>query len=151
MSQILVGTCGYSYTEWVGPVYPEGTPKEDYLRLYAAQFGTVELDFPYYRMPTAEQLGRMAETAPGLSFAVKAHESLTHKIDMTGWEGAAKTYLEALAPLREGDGLRRSCCNSPFRSTMRRITGGIWTSCSFFSRMFRWRWNSVTPNGSITG
>jgi hypothetical protein len=25
MAEILIGTCGYSYHEWVGPVYPEGT------------------------------------------------------------------------------------------------------------------------------
>ena len=27
MSEILIGTSGYDYNEWAGPVYPEGTPK----------------------------------------------------------------------------------------------------------------------------
>ncbi|NBK25106.1 MAG: DUF72 domain-containing protein, partial [Spirochaetia bacterium] len=31
MSTILIGTSGYSYTEWVGPVYPQGTKSEEYL------------------------------------------------------------------------------------------------------------------------
>jgi uncharacterized protein YecE (DUF72 family) len=47
MGKILVGTCGYFYNEWVGPVYPEGTKPADRLRLYSALFPTVELDFSY--------------------------------------------------------------------------------------------------------
>jgi uncharacterized protein YecE (DUF72 family) len=102
MATILVGTCGYHYTEWIGPVYPEGTKKEGFLPLYAGMFGTVELDYAYYAMPKAAQLAAMLETAgPDLTFSIKAHESLTHKVNPGGWEGDAKTYLAALEPLRE--------------------------------------------------
>ena len=38
MAEIFIGTCGYSYKEWVGPFYPEGTKADDYLRYYAGQF-----------------------------------------------------------------------------------------------------------------
>ena len=34
MATISVGTCGFYYTDWLGPVYPEGTAKKDYLPLY---------------------------------------------------------------------------------------------------------------------
>ncbi|GHT61688.1 hypothetical protein FACS1894109_20400 [Spirochaetia bacterium] len=44
MSQIFIGTCGYFYKDWVGPVYPKGTRQEDYLPLYAGHLSTVELD-----------------------------------------------------------------------------------------------------------
>jgi hypothetical protein len=43
--EILVGTCGYSYTEWVGPVYLERTQKDDFLALYAKMFPAVELRY----------------------------------------------------------------------------------------------------------
>jgi uncharacterized protein YecE (DUF72 family) len=104
MADISIGTCGYHYTDWIGPVYPPGTPKEDYLRLYAGRFSTVELDFAYYAMPKAGQLEKMLETAgPDLTFSIKAHETLTHKINPQAWEGEVKTYREALEPLlREG-------------------------------------------------
>ncbi|MFP3041621.1 DUF72 domain-containing protein [Treponema primitia] len=99
MTQIEIGTCGYHYTDWIGPVYPEGTPKTDYLRLYAGRFPTVELDYAYYTMPTAAQLANMLETGPELTFSIKAHETLTHKVNPDTWEGDARTYREALKPL----------------------------------------------------
>lgn len=100
MSYIGIGTCGYHYTDWIGPVYPSGTLKADYLRLYAGQFSTVELDYSYYSMPTAAQLANMLETGgPGLTFSIKAHETLTHKVNPAAWERDAKTYRAALEPL----------------------------------------------------
>jgi len=101
MGTILIGTCGYSYNEWVGPVYPEGSKREDFLSLYAASFRTVELDYTYYQMPKTEQLRRMAEEGRDLSFSIKAHQSLTHKIDSAKWRDEAKVYIDALQPLRE--------------------------------------------------
>ena len=101
MAEILVGTCGYSYNEWVGPVYPEGTKREQFLPLYAGQFKTVELDYTYYAMPKAKNIEKMMEEAPELTFSVKAHQSLTHKIDGAKWQDEAKTYIQAIEPLRE--------------------------------------------------
>jgi len=101
MAEILIGTCGYSYNEWVGSVYPEGTKKEQFLPLYAKQFRTVELDYTYYAMPKAKNLRKTAEDGPALSFALKAHQSLTHKIDSAKWQDEAKTYIQAIEPLRE--------------------------------------------------
>jgi len=101
MGKISVGTCGYSYKEWAGPFYPPKTRQEDFLALYAAAFPTVELNFSYYTMPTAEQLRRMMETAGNLTFSIKAPQSLTHKVDPYKWQDEAKTYLAAIEPLRE--------------------------------------------------
>ncbi|GHV68016.1 hypothetical protein AGMMS49928_06420 [Spirochaetia bacterium] len=101
MVEILIGTCGYSYNELVGPVYPEWAKQKDFLGLYAAKFPTVELDFAYYAMPKAPQLAKMVEDGgPGLTFSIKAHQSLTHKIDAYMWHEDAKTYLQAIEPLR---------------------------------------------------
>jgi len=38
MAEIPIGTSGYSYQEWVGPVYPDGTKQRDYLSCYAGRF-----------------------------------------------------------------------------------------------------------------
>lgn len=40
-----VGTSGYSYNDWVGPVYPAGTDKGEFLSLYAKRFSFTELNF----------------------------------------------------------------------------------------------------------
>jgi len=35
MATIRIGTSGFSYKDWVGPVYPEGLKKADWLRFYS--------------------------------------------------------------------------------------------------------------------
>lgn len=101
MARILIGTSGYSYTEWVGPVYPEGTKAGEYLDRYGTLFPTVELNFSYYRMPEAEQLLAMHRQSESLLFSIKAHESLTHTIDTAAWRNSAATFRSAVSPLQE--------------------------------------------------
>ena len=114
MAEVLIGTCGYSYNEWIGPVYPEGTKKERLLPLYAERFSTVEIDYTYYAMPKARNIQKMAEDGPGLSFAIKAHQSLTHKIDSAKWQDEAKTYMEGIEPLRENGRLEAVLFQFPY-------------------------------------
>ncbi len=79
--KVLIGTSGYSYEDWIGPFYPEGTDKKDFLSYYASQFPVVELNFSYYAQPAASTLERMIERTPeSFRFAIKAHRSLTHEI-----------------------------------------------------------------------
>ena len=51
---IRIGTSGFSYKDWVGPVYPQELPQWQWLPYYAQSFDTVELNVTYYRLPTAK-------------------------------------------------------------------------------------------------
>ena len=42
--QMLAGTSGYSYKEWLGRFYPERLPANAMLRYYAERFATVEIN-----------------------------------------------------------------------------------------------------------
>ena len=50
MGKLLFGTSGYSYKDWVGVLYPEGTRQADYLSLYAQEFDLAEFNFSYYKI-----------------------------------------------------------------------------------------------------
>jgi uncharacterized protein YecE (DUF72 family) len=77
---IWVGTSGYSYPDWVGPVYPEGTRPNRLLAYYATQFPLVELNFTFYRPPTPEMLARLGDQVPdGFQFLVKVPRSVSHE------------------------------------------------------------------------
>lgn len=52
MSNVYLGTSGWSYADWVGPLYPPGTPSARYLQMYAAIFRSVEIDSTFYGIPT---------------------------------------------------------------------------------------------------
>jgi len=38
---IKIGTSGFSYDDWVGPVYPPDLPAREHLTYYAEHFPTV--------------------------------------------------------------------------------------------------------------
>lgn len=78
--RVSVGTSGYVYRHWrKGVFYPEGLPQRDELGYYATRFRTVELNNPFYRLPTPEMFDRWRDTTPpGFQFAVKASRYITH-------------------------------------------------------------------------
>jgi uncharacterized protein YecE (DUF72 family) len=112
--RVLIGTSGYSYDDWVGPVYPAGTPKQDFLSLYAREFPVVELNFSYYQQPKAQALQRMlAATPQGFQFALKAHRSMTH--DITGsWKADIAAFREGVTPLQESGRLAAVLLQFPY-------------------------------------
>ncbi len=86
---IYIGTSGYSYDDWVGPVYPPGLPKSEWLSFYAHEFGACEINYTYYRLPSARTLAAMSKkTPPGFIFTVKASQELTH-----GREDPAEAFV----------------------------------------------------------
>jgi uncharacterized protein YecE (DUF72 family) len=77
---VLVGTQGWNYAQWVGPFYPEGTRAEDFLRLYARAFATVEVDSTFYAVPPAKVVASWAgKVGAGFRFALKLPRAITHE------------------------------------------------------------------------
>ena len=77
---ILLGTSGWSYDDWVGPVYPEGLPPQDRLRHYAERFPTVEVNTTFYRTPPPAMVRgwvRRTEGVPRFELTLKAPKLLT--------------------------------------------------------------------------
>ena len=102
LCRISVGTCGYSYTEWVdNGFYPRGTRASDMLQLYSRRFSVVELNYTWYQMARADALSRMLENAPEhLFFAAKLTRTMTHD-PASNWKEQLVAYREGIAPLKE--------------------------------------------------
>ncbi|HOG47298.1 MAG TPA: DUF72 domain-containing protein [Anaerolineae bacterium] len=97
---IYVGTSGYSYDDWVGPFYPPGLPKREWLPFYAREFAATEVNYTYYRLPVARTMAAMAEkTPPGFVFTVKASQELTHGREDP--DAAFAAFRAGLVPLAE--------------------------------------------------
>jgi uncharacterized protein YecE (DUF72 family) len=74
-----VGTSGWQYRDWRGPVYPPGLPVRQWLGRYASRFPTVEINSAFYRLPERARFEAWAAAVPdGFVFAVKASRYLTH-------------------------------------------------------------------------
>ncbi|WP_242910456.1 DUF72 domain-containing protein [Actinomadura terrae] len=76
---ILVGTSGWQYTDWRDVLYPPGLPQRRWLPRYAEEFGTVENNNAFYRLPGRATFQRWHDAVPpGFVMAVKASRFLTH-------------------------------------------------------------------------
>jgi uncharacterized protein YecE (DUF72 family) len=72
VTEIQVGTSGWSYPSWKPGFYPAGTDAKEFLSYYATRLTTVELNTTGYRLPAEEQFRRWADqTPPGFTFAPK--------------------------------------------------------------------------------
>jgi uncharacterized protein YecE (DUF72 family) len=94
-----VGTSGWSYPSWRPGFYPEGTKPAEFLRYYAEQFDTVELNTTGYRLPAEEQFARWAEQTPtAFRFAVKMN--LHRRVDVATFAERVGLLGERLGPIR---------------------------------------------------
>jgi uncharacterized protein YecE (DUF72 family) len=98
---VYVGTCGFSYRDWVGVFYPSGLPQAKMLAFYARTFSCVEIDSTYYAVPKPEVFARMAERTPErFRFSVKAPGAVTHlPADVGALPEHAGLFRDAVAPL----------------------------------------------------
>ena len=87
--------------------YPRGvTSATDRLRYYADHFDVVEVDSPFYALPSPETSAKWAERTPaGFTFHVKASGEMTGHREAER-EQAFREFREALAPLERSRKLR---------------------------------------------
>lgn len=76
---IKVGMSGFSYPEWIGEIYPQGTKRKDMLAAYATIFPVVEINMTFRRRPEAATMEKWRDLVPdGFTFAMKANQFITH-------------------------------------------------------------------------
>jgi uncharacterized protein YecE (DUF72 family) len=96
---LSVGTSGWSYPSWRPGFYPAGVANEDFLRLYAERFTTVELNTTGYRLPSEEQFARWAQqTPPGFRFAPKLPQRSLRSLGT--FEERVRRLGDRLGPVR---------------------------------------------------
>jgi uncharacterized protein YecE (DUF72 family) len=100
MAEILLGTQGWSYADWVGTFYPPHSKQEDYLPFYARVFRTVELDTTFYHAPKPSIVRSWARHTPeAFRFAAKVPQAITHTARLARMEEQMQAFVAALAPL----------------------------------------------------
>jgi len=108
---IYVGTSGYSYKDWVGAWYPPGTEARDMLGLYAQHFQTVEVNYTYYRQPSARTVAGIVQKLPAsFRLFVKANAETTHQRN----RAAAAPFKEGVGPAREAGVLAGVLAQFPY-------------------------------------
>ncbi len=100
--KLFVGCTGWSMKEWNGKVYPKTARTKDYLRYYAEQFNTIELNTTHYRIPNPETIQKWyQESADDFRFCPKIPQTISHSRDLGYGSGRIISFCEAIQGLGE--------------------------------------------------
>ena len=100
--EILIGTSGWSYDEWVGPFYPKSLTKKDFLVYYSKIFYTNEINTTFYNIPSRWIVENWVKRTPeNFLFSAKIPKVVTHenKLDLDVCSDQLYFYLESMEPL----------------------------------------------------
>jgi uncharacterized protein YecE (DUF72 family) len=92
---IHIGTQGWNYPAWVGPLYPPGTRPAEYLTTYARAFRAVEVDSTFYAIPDAKAVRAWKKRTPAnFTFALKMPREVTHERRLRDAGGVVQEFLD---------------------------------------------------------
>jgi uncharacterized protein YecE (DUF72 family) len=89
-----VGTSGWLYKHWRGTFYPKGLPQKDEFDFYCLFFNTVELNNPFYRLPSRETFETWRRNSKDdFLYIVKASRFITHMKKLKDTKEALDVFL----------------------------------------------------------
>jgi len=106
MVPIWLGTSGFSYKEWRPIFYPSDLSEKQFLTFYASRLNSVEIDYTFYRMPTAKTIEAWrAATQENFRFCLKASQQITHRQRLKVPSDALEYLLNVVTGLESRLGL----------------------------------------------
>jgi uncharacterized protein YecE (DUF72 family) len=102
--EFYLGCPVWGKKEWVGQVYPPGTAPKDYLKFYARQFNTIELNTTFYRTPDPTTVERWRKTVPpDFKFCPKVFQDISRFENLLQIPALTQRFCESI--LHFGDHL----------------------------------------------
>jgi len=92
---ILIGTQGWNYAAWVGPLYPPDTRPAEFLSTYARAFPVVEVDSTFYAIPDAKTVRAWSARTPAdFTFTLKMPKEITHDLRLRNAGDRVQEFLD---------------------------------------------------------
>ena len=99
---IRIGTSGWSYKDWIGNFYRDGSKPYELLAQYAEKFNTVEIDSTFYGVPKQTTVENWYKAVPDdFKFSAKFPKKITHESNLTEVEDILRKYLDTMSLLKE--------------------------------------------------
>jgi uncharacterized protein YecE (DUF72 family) len=102
LSQLHIGTSGWSYKHWSGLFYPQNIRPDTYLEYYVTKFHCVELNSSFYHLPKKMTIaGWMKRTPETFWFCPKLSRFITHRKRLVDCEEALKRYFDIFEGMKK--------------------------------------------------
>lgn len=103
---VFLGCPVWGCCDWSGQVYPERTPRNQWLSWYSQMFNTVEGNSTFYGLPPVEIFRRWAEeSAKGFRFSFKFPRLISHELELQHADAETASFLRCLEPLAKANRL----------------------------------------------
>lgn len=100
MARLFAGTSGWAYPSWKPDFYPEKLAQKNFLKHYATQLNTVEVNFSFRQLVKETTIEKwIAETPADFRLGIKAHQVITHIKRLKKTEDFLPRFLATLEPL----------------------------------------------------
>ena len=100
--RLYLGTCGWSYADWEGAIYPPGTTPAGRLAEYVKHFTTVEIYSTLYGTPRETTVERWRKVAPcGFLYAAKFPHVITHERNLVDIRSEAEGFVHTMQALED--------------------------------------------------
>jgi uncharacterized protein YecE (DUF72 family) len=106
MSKLYIGCAVWSFSGWIGDIFPTGTRSKKYLHVYSHYFPTVEGNTTFYAVPQPKIIDRWYnETPADFRFCLKLPRDYTHSGLL--WPQLQKSFafLDLVSNLQEKLGM----------------------------------------------
>ena len=101
VTNIHIGTSGWSYKHWKENFYPKGTKPADYLTYYAAQFSTTEINTTFYHLPRISTVENWVTKVPDtFTFCIKMNRFITQTKRLKEPEEPLERFFTAIEPVK---------------------------------------------------
>jgi uncharacterized protein YecE (DUF72 family) len=102
MSNVYIGTSGWSYPHWEKIFYPSRLSSKNKLKYFSQHFKTTEVNYSFYHLPRpATYQNWYIQTPVDFLFAVKASRFITHIKRLKGVKSAWKTFIKNALNLKK--------------------------------------------------
>src|ERR1700759_588662 len=96
-AQLYVGTSGWAYSIWKPEFYPKDVASKNFLKFYATQLNTVEVNYTFRRSLTEKAATSwMADVGPNFRFALKGNQYITHIRKLANCEEPLQRFFTGL-------------------------------------------------------
>jgi uncharacterized protein YecE (DUF72 family) len=104
--RIYIGCAKWGRKEWLGSVYPKGTPEKKFLEAYAQKYNAVELNATHYKIYKGDVLSSWAKQANNkdFKFCPKVYKGISHFGSLIQKQGMMNDFLDHLEALKENLG-----------------------------------------------
>ena len=97
---VFFGAPAWARRDWIGKLFPKGTPSRQFLALYAQQATAIELNATFYNLPSEDVIaGWAAQTPEQFRFCPKLHQAISHDRGLLGVTAAAGRFCARFAGL----------------------------------------------------